>query len=292
MAHRTLKIAHTARLLLLPYLLVTLLLVVIPALGTLALAFTRYNAVQPPEWVGLQNFVKLAQSPLVAGSLRSSLLFLLAAVPLRLVIALVSALLLQHHAYRRYRAAALLPTLIPESAYALLWLWILNPLYGPLNGLLSLFGLPPYNWLAEPALAIAAIVLLLTFQFGEGFLIALSGLQTIPTDLYEAAKVDGASRAQIFWRITLPLLVPWLLLMLFRDLLVSLQSTFTPSFMLTYGGPYYATTFIPLLIYELSFDLLDLGMAAALLVLTALMLSLFAFGVWNLLSPQEARADG
>lgn len=289
MAHRTLKTTHTARLLLLPYLLVTLLLVGIPALGTLALAFTRYNAVQPPEWVGLQNFVKLAQSPLVAGSLRSSLIFLLAAVLLRLVIALISALLLQNHAFRGYRAAALLPTLIPESAYALLWLWILNPLYGPLNGLLSLFGLPPLNWLGEPALAIAAIVLLLTFQFGEGFLIALSGLQTIPADLYEAAKVDGASRVQIFWRITLPLLVPWLLLLLFRDLLVSLQSTFTPSFMLTYGGPYYATTFIPLLIYELSFDLLDLGMAAALLVITALMLSLFAVGVWNLLPPQEAR---
>lgn len=292
MAHRTLKITHIARLLLLPYLLITGLLVVIPALGTFALAFMRYNAIQPPQWVGLQNFVKLVQSPLVAQSLRSSFIFLLAAVPLRLMIALVSALMLQNAAYRSYRTAALLPLFVPESAYALLWLWILNPLYGPLNGLLRLFGLPPLNWLAEPALAIAAIVLMLTFQFGEGFLIAFSGLQTIPVDLYEAAKVDGASRRQTLRYITLPLLMPWLLLILFRDLLVSLQGTFTPSFILTYGGPYYATTFVPLLIYELSFDLLDLGMGAALLVLTALMLGLFAFGVWSLLGSQETRADG
>jgi len=269
---------------LLPYLLGTLLLVVIPALATLALAFTDYNFIRPPVWDGLDNFRTLWASPLVRLSLRNSFLFLALAVPLRLLGALFLALLLQakRRPFGLFRAAVYLPTVIPEAAYALLWLWLFNPLYGPVNLILAWLGLPTPAWLAEPGTAVLAIVIMSFFQLGEGFVVLLAGLQNIPHALYEAARVDGASAWQSFWRITLPLLLPWLLLLTFRDLIMSLQNTFTPTFIMTYGGPYYATTFIPLLIYEIAFDIFDFGLAAAVLVVTYILLGLIALGLFNL----------
>lgn len=279
------------RLFLVPYLLGMGILVLLPALATVALAFANYDAVRPPVWAGLDNFQRLFDSPLVRISLRNTVIFLALAVPLRLLGALLLALLLQKRRrfFGLYRAAAYLPTIIPEAAYALIWLWILNPVYGPLNMVLRALGLPAPAWLADPTTARLAIVLLSIFQIGEGFVVLLTGLQGIPGVLYDSATVDGANGWQSFTRITLPLLMPWLSLLTFRDLLVSLQNTFAPSFMITYGGPYYATTFVPLLVYELSFDFADLGLASALLLVTYTLIGLLALGMLNILG--GARRD-
>lgn len=280
------------RLFLLPYLVGTLLLVALPALITVAIAFTEFNAVQPPRWVGLENFGRLFNSSLIRLSFQNTLIFIGLAVPLRLAAALGLALLLQRRRrlFGLHRAAVYLPAVIPEAAYALIWLWIFNPLYGPLNLVLGALGLPAPAWLVEPTTARLAIVIMSLFQIGEGFIVLLAGLQTIPRALYEAATVDGANGRQAFWRITLPLIAPWLLLLTFRDIIMGLQNTFTPSFILTYGGPYYATTFLPLLIYEISFDLFDFGLAAALLVVTYVLTAVLIFGALNLLALQ--RVDG
>ncbi len=273
------------RLFLLPFLIGSILLTIIPALATMAIAFTRYNAIQAPSWAGFSNFQSLFTSPLVRLSLRNSLVFLALAVPLRLLGALTLALLLQpkRRFYGLYRSGIFLPTIIPNVAYALLWLWILNPYYGPLNLLLQSLHLPAPAWLVEPESARLAMVIISLFQIGESFIVLLAGLRNIPRSFYDSARVDGASRWQVFWRITMPLLSPWLLMLTFRDIIVSLQNTFTPSYVLTYGGPYYATTFVPLLVYELAFDLFDLGMAAALLVLVYCFIALAVIGVLNLL---------
>ena len=246
------------------------MLVVVPALATVVLAFTEFKGVEIPQWVGFRNFVRVIESPLIRLSLYNTFMFVAAAVPLRLIGALLLALLLQQKGrlFGLYRAAVYLPTIIPEVAYALIWLWIFNPVYGPLNIFLRALGLPAPDWLVNEDTARFAFVILATFQIGEGFIVLLVGLQNIPRSLYEAAEVDGANWWQAFWRITLPLLMPWLLLLTFRDLLMSIQETFTPSYVMTYGGPYYATTFVPLLIYEISFDYQDLGLATALLFLT------------------------
>ncbi len=275
---------RTLWLFLAPYLLGSVLLVVAPALATAGIAFTHYNAIRPPVWAGLDNFRRLVASPLVQTSLRGSFIFLGLAVPLRLGAALGLALLLQRRRrlFGLYRATVYLPTVLPEVAYALIWLWLFNPLYGPVNHVLAAFGLPTLAWLVEPATARLAIVIMAVFQMGEGFIVLLAALQHIPRSFYESAAVDGANRWQSFWQITLPLLMPWLLLLTFRDLLVSLQNTFTPSYVLTYGGPYYATTFLPLLIYEVAFDFFDLGLASAILLLTYLLLGLIILAILNL----------
>lgn len=269
---------------LLPFLLGSFLLVALPALVTVAIAFTHYNAIEPPRWAGLDNFRRLLESPLARLSLRNSLQFLFLAVPSRLLGALGMALLLQRggRSFIGSRAAAYLPTIIPEGAYALLWLWILNPLFGPLNLALGWLGLPQPQWLVDPGPTRMAFVLMALFTIGEGMVVLLVGLRTIPKAYFEAARVDGAGTLYTFARITLPLLLPWLLLLALRDLVVSLQNTFIASFVMTYGGPYYATTYVPLLLYELAFDFFDFGLAAALLVVSYVVTGMLVIGIINL----------
>jgi multiple sugar transport system permease protein len=280
---------------LVPYLLGTLVLVVVPALATLAISFTDYHAVDQPVWNGLDNFRRLLNTPVVRLSLFNTLLFAGIAVPLRLLGALAAGFLLgsRRRGSGVYRASAYLPTIMPEAAYAMVWLWILNPVHGPLNMILAALGLPTPAWLSEPSTARLAMILMALVQIGEGFVLVLVARQTIAPVLYEAAEVDGAGRWQRFRWITLPLIVPWLLLLLARDVVVAVQNTFTPSFILTYGGPYYATTFLPLLIYEISFDFADWGLASAVLVVTYAWLLLLIWGARNVIEGlrRDAPAD-
>lgn len=274
-----------------PYLVGTLVLVIVPALMTLAVSFTDYQGIQAPTWAGLENFKRLAATPLVRMGLYNTLLFAGAAVPLRLAGALLLALILggRGRGGGLARAAAFLPTVLPETAYTLVWLWILNPVSGPLNLVLGAFGLPEPAWMSEAGPARLAIIVMALLQIGEGFVVLLAARQMVPAAVYEAAQVDGANRWQSFWRITLPLITPWILLLVCRDLVVSVQNTFTPSFIMAYGGPYYATTFLPLLIYELSFDFMDWGLASAVLVVVYTWILLLIWGARQLIEGLRRR---
>lgn len=272
--------------LLTPYLLGALLLVALPAGISFALAFTRYNGITPPVFNDIQNFQYLRLEPLAWVAIINSLLFIAQAVPLRILAALGLALLLNRP--RRgigvYRAAAYLPTVIPDAAYALTWMWILNPIYGPLNLILAALGLPTPAWLADQHWALRGIVLMSLFQIGEGFVVLLAGLRHIPREYYDAARVDGASGLQQFFSISLPLLSPWLILLSIRDIALSFQNTFTPAYLMTRGGPYYATYFAPLMIYDEAFDGFHFGIASALMLVifaATLLLSLLAYFVFE-----------
>ena len=245
------------------------LLVALPAGISLYVSFTRYDGVSTPVWVGLQNFQLLRIEPLFWVALINSLIYISQAVLLRTLAALGLALLYNQprRATGLYRAIAYLPTVIPDTAYALVWLWILNPLYGPLNLALRAFNLPAPAWLTDTRWAIPAIVLMSLFQVGEGLVILLAGLRHIPRDLKDSARVDGANALQTFSAITLPLLSPWLILLTVRDVVLSFQNTFTPAYIMTRGGPYYATYFAPLLIYETAFDRLRFGQGAAIMLI-------------------------
>lgn len=249
-----------------PFLVGTVLLVALPMLMTAGMALTAYNALTPPQWVGLANLRDLMVNPLFWIAVRNSLFFIVLAVPLRMLGALGLALLLCRRRAAPYRTAVYIPTIIPDVAYALLWLWILNPIYGPLNMLLGALGLPAPAWLVEPTTARLAIVLMALFQIGEGFVALLAGLNDIPDDFYASAQVDGASRWQQFRWITLPMLSPWLLLLSARDIALSTQSTFTPAYIMTDGGPYFATLFVPVLIFDQAFERFDLGSGSAIML--------------------------
>jgi len=212
----------------------------------------------------------------------NSLVFAAIAVPLRLAAALGLALLL----HRRmvgvgvYRAGVIVPTVIPEIAYGLLWLWLLNPLYGPINTFLgsggapnsTWIGYPLPQWLTHPNDARAAIVILSLFTIGEGFVILLVTRQGLPAELYDLAAVEDVTAWGLFRRVTLPLMAPVLVLLLIRDTIFSLQSTFVPALVVTDGGPpLYSTTYVPLFVYRNAFEYLRYGYASAAIVFMLLL---------------------
>jgi multiple sugar transport system permease protein len=261
-------------LMLTPYLIGLVGLVLIPFALTLALAFTEYDLIRPPRWIGLENLTSLVRDPAFTAALGNSLVFAAIAVPLRLLVALGLALLLHRRALGTgiARPAAALPTAVPEIAYGLLWLWLLNPLYGPINQLLRLggtngltvFGRTPPQWLTDPTDARAAIIVMSLFTMGETFVILLAVRRALPAEAYELAALEDATGWDVFRRITLPLMAPALVLLLLRDTIQSFQFSFVPALVVTGGGPPpYATTYLSLFVYRNAFEYLRYGYAAA-----------------------------
>jgi multiple sugar transport system permease protein len=258
--------ARGLALMLAPYLIGLAVLIALPAAVTFGLALYEYDLIRSPAFIGLENFRDLIDDDVFRISLRNSLMFILFAVPLRLLGALALALLL-HRRYRGvgvYRTAGYLPSIVPDVAYALLWLWIFNPLYGPLNLALQAIGGPTPRWLTDPRAAQWAVIIMSLFTIGEGFLVALATRQSLPRELYELAELESAKPWYVFGRITLPLMAPTLLLLLFRDTIFSFQANFVPALLVTEGGPPpYATTYLPLFVYQNAFEYLRYGYAAA-----------------------------
>lgn len=282
-------------LMLAPYLLGLTLLVLVPAAATIALAAADYDLINPPRWVGLGNFVELARTDAFRIALVNSVVFAAIAVPLRLLIALALALLLHRRApaVGTARTAAALPTAVPEIAYGLLWLWLFNPVQGPLNQLLRLggengltvFGRTPPQWLTDPVDARAAIILMSLFTIGETFVILLAARLALPADVYELAAIEDATGWDVFRRVTLPLMAPVLVLLLLRDTILSFQVSFVPALVVTDGGPPpYATTYLSLFVYRNAFEYLRYGYAAAATVVMLLLTVAAVLLQWRLVS--------
>ena len=271
-------------LLLAPFVLGATLLIVLPALLTVILAFTEYDALSAPLWSGLQNFRTIFQRDVFWIAVRNSLIFVGLSAPLQLLGALTLALLLYQArtGVRQYRIATYLPSVIPDVAYALIWLWLFNPLYGPLNKILVAVGLPPLAWLVDADTALYSLVLMACFRIGEGMLVLIAALQGVPAAYFQAAALDGGNRWQLFRHITLPLVAPWLLLLLIRDVLLSAQNTFTPVYMMTEGGPGYATTLLPYLIYDEAFSHFRIGHAASMMVVMFMGIGLLLWLVYKI----------
>ncbi|MCP5098497.1 MAG: sugar ABC transporter permease, partial [Chloroflexi bacterium] len=236
----SIQISHQTgwRLLLLPYALGIVLLVIVPALLAFGLAFFRYDALSPPVWVGTLNFMLAYTDELFALSISNALALIIIPVPLRVFGAFFLARLLQRNGrfLSWFRTAVYLPSIVPAAAFALAWLWILNPLYGPINLLLQAISVTPPAWLVDPAWAKPALVMMGLWQIGEGFIISLAALYDMPPELEDAARIDGAGRWGTIRHIILPLIAPILLLLAFRDAIFTLQESFTAVYLMTEGG--------------------------------------------------------
>ena len=252
--------------LLAPFWLGILLLLVVPALLTFGYAFTSYTGFGSPSSNGLANLRRILDDPLALAALRASLLFALLAVPLRLLLAvgLGIALARPHRGSRLGRVLVYLPTVVPDVALALVFLWVFNPLYGPVNQVLGALGLPEPVWLGTAWGARWAIVWMMAFPIGEAFLVTLAARRSLPSETYEAAAVDGASAWQQLRHVTLPQLAPLLVLLAVRDTILSLQVNFVPAYVLTDGGPDAATLFLPVYIFDQAFEFLGFGYGAML----------------------------
>lgn len=270
-----------------PFLAGVGLLVVGPAALTIVMSAFDWDLVSSPRFVGLGNYRELLGDDVFRFSLRNTLWYVAVAVPLKVSAALGLALLL----HRRTRAAGVargavvLPSVIPDVAWALVWLWIVNPLAGPLNLALLAAGLPTPAWLTDPASARWAVVMVGALQIAEGFLIALAARAAVPTHLYETAAAAGAGPVARFARVSLPLMAPALVLVACRDTVASFQATFVPALLVTEGGPPpYATTFLPVFVYRHAFEYLRYGYAAS---ATVVMIVVSASIVWLMLRVAE-----
>lgn len=268
MSRRRLSEQAAARLMLAPYVAGLVLLLALPAAVTFALSLTQYDLFSAPSFHGLENFRDLLHDPAFRAALPATLAFLALAVPLRVGGALALALLLHRRGRGAAtgRAAVFLPTVVPDVAIALLWLFLVNPLYGPFAVLLAGVGLPFPDLLTDGSGALLLVVGMSAFAIGEGFVIALAVRRELPEELYELARVEGASAPFTFRRLTLPLMAPTLSLLACRDVALSLQFAFVPALLVTGGGPDRATTFLPLLVYRNAFENGRYGYAAAITV--------------------------
>lgn len=268
-----------------PLLLGTALLVALPALATVVMAFAEYDALGTSRFNGLDNLVRLWNDPMFWKSLWNSVYIAAISVPARLLIALGLALLLVRKVFaaRTARAVAYLPSVVPDIAYALLWLWILNPVYGPLGLGLRSLGLPSEEWLMSPWGARLSIVLLSLFQVGEVYVVLMAARRELPGELYELCAMEGVSAWYVFRRVTLPLLLPVLAFLAARDVALSLQTSFVPALVITKGGPNFATTFLPLYVYQNAFEYLRFGYAAAMSVVMFLLTAAMVGVQWWLL---------
>jgi multiple sugar transport system permease protein len=239
-----------------------------PILTSLYLSFTDFDLLTRPDWVGGANYVRIfTADPKFAASMRVTLFFVVFSVPLKLAFALAVALLLNRgmRGLPLYRAVFYLPSLLGASvAIAVLWRQLFAG-NGMVNALLHVFGIEGPSWISNPRYSLWTLVVLSVWQFGSPMIIFLAGLRQIPTDMYEAASLDGAGKWRIFRKITLPLLTP---VIFFNAIIQTIEAfkSFTPAFIISggTGNPINSTLFYTLYLYQEAFSFFRMGYASAL----------------------------
>jgi multiple sugar transport system permease protein len=248
-----------------PWLIGFVLLTLWPMMMSLYYSFTDFSLLDAPKWIGMQNFHEIAHDRFFYNSLKVTFAFMLTSVPLRLIFALLVAILLNHRikGISIYRTLIYLPSLIGGSiAVAVLWKNIFG-MNGFVNHLVPLFGIAPKNWIGTPGTALGTLVILSIWQFGSAMIIFLAGLKQIPKELYEAAEVDGASKVRQFFYVTIPLLSPVIFFNLIMGVISSFQM-FTAANVITNGGPMNSTEMYALYLYQKAFATMHMGYASAL----------------------------
>jgi multiple sugar transport system permease protein len=252
-----------------------------PILSSAYYSLTSYDLIKAPHFAGLSNYVGAAKDPLFWQALKVSAKYAIVSVPLGLAASLALAVLLNQRVrgLAVFRTLIYVPSVLSGVAVALLWAWIFNPSFGIVNVLLAKVGIKGPQWIFSQQWALPSLIIMSLWSIGGGILIYLAGLQGIPSELYEAAEVDGAGPGRKFMSITLPMLSPVIFFNLVMGIIGSLQ-TFSQAYVMTRGGPNNATLFYVLYLYRNAFEWFKMGYASALawiLLAVVLVLTLFVF---------------
>jgi multiple sugar transport system permease protein len=278
-----------------PALLVIAVFFVLPVVAALAMSLTDFDIYALADLsnlriVGLRNYVELLQRPLFWKALGNTLYFVGAGVPLSLGASLGAALLLNSRLARFqpfFRTALFAPVVTTVVAVAVIWRYLLGTRYGIVNYALGAIGVPAVDWLGDPRFAMPAIILFAVWKnFGYNMIILLAGLQNIPNELYEAARIDGASAFARFRFVTLPMLAPILTIVAILTVAGYFQ-LFAEPYVMTQGGPLQSTVSVLYFMYEEGFKWWNLGNASA----VAFLLFLLIFAV-TLLQTRQLRRGG
>ena len=270
-----------------PALTVIAVFFALPVLAALALSLTDFDIYALADsrnlrFVGLGNYIALLQNPLFWQALGNTLYFVVVGVPLSIAMSLGAALLLHSKLgwfKPLFRTAYFAPVVTTVVAVAVIWRYLFHTKYGLVNWGLSYLGVNPIDWLGDPHWAMPTIILFAAWKnFGYNMIIFLAGLQSIPEDLYEAARIDGASVWRQFLHVTLPMLGPTLLLVGILTLAGYFQ-LFAEPYVMTQGGPLQSTVSVLYLMYEEGFKWWNLGNASAVAFLLFVLMSVVTSGL-------------
>ena len=233
-------------------------------LFSLYISMNDTDLLSTSEFVGLGNFAKTFQEKLFYKSLGVTFTYTIMVVPIGTLVALAIAMLLNQKVepIALWRTIYYLPAVVSGVAVALLWGWVLNPEFGLVNQGLRMIGIQGPRWFASEEWAIPGVVLIAVWGTGTNMLLYLAGLQAVPTELQEAARIDGANGWQVFRNVTLPLITPTIFFNVVTNIIASFQ-VFTTAYVLTQGGPNNATLTMVLYLYRESFQLFHFGYASA-----------------------------
>ena len=257
------------------------LFTLIPIIASVVLAFFRWDLISPPEFVGLDNFADIVTDPTVRISFVNTFAFVIVAVVLQLAVALALAVLVQSKmpGWLRsfFRSAFFFPLVLSAASISLVMAYLFNQDFGLVNRVLSVVGAGDVPWLTSGFGASVVIVLVYVWQnFGFTFLLFVGGIATIPTEMYEASTVDGASGWRQFRSITVPLLSPTILVASVTAIISALQ-IFDQPYVMTKGGPGDSTRTAVMVIFESAFQQLEFGRAFAIgIVLTLVIMAITA----------------
>ena len=248
-----------------PWLIGFVLFYLGPIIASFYFSLTEWDLLTSPQFVGMENYVRLfTRDTMALKSFKVTLVYTLVYVPLDMIFGLSLALLLNQklRGIGVFRTVYYLPSVLSGVAYVVMWMWMFNPQHGLINTLLKFAGIQGPRWLLDPKWALSALIIMSLWGVGRSMIIFLAGLQDIPTVLYEVAEIDGATRWNKFWKVTLPLLTPSLLFNLIFGIILTFQ-TFTNAFVATNGGPLDSTLFYVLYLYRKAFEHLQMGYASA-----------------------------
>jgi sn-glycerol 3-phosphate transport system permease protein len=250
-----------------------------PAVATLYDSFfSTGTVVRPSRFVGLANYAGLADDPIFWQVLWNNLFFALATIPTSMAIALLMAIWVNDRLPARalVRMSYFTPTILPMVAVANLWLFFYTPQIGLIDKLSAIFGFPSHNWLGDPSTVMACLAVMTVWkEAGFFMLFYLAALQSLPPEIEEAAKIEGASRWYFFRRVTFPLLMPTTLFVLVNATINSFKLV-DHLFILTKGGPDNASNLLLYYIYQVAFSFFDTAYAATLTVVLLALLAAFA----------------
>lgn len=252
---------------LIPWFLGAIIFMAGPVISSLYLSFTNYNLIGSPQWIGIQNYITMLHDPDWWAAVRVTLIYVGVSVPLKVIFALLIALLLKQglKSLGIYRAIYYVPSLLGGSvAIALLWRQLFDT-DGVVNQVLARVGIHiTTSWISDPHYALATLVILSIWQFGSPMLIFLAGLKQIPQQYYEASSTDGAGAVRQFFTITVPMITPIIFFNIVLQMIDAFQA-FTPAYVVSSGtgGPLNTALFYTLYIYQEGFGLLHMGYASA-----------------------------
>lgn len=274
------KEALTAMVFIAPWVVGFLVFTLYPILSSLYYSMTNYNVLNPPSFIGFENYINLLKDKVYLKSLTNTLYMIVIGGTITIIVSLIVSIIMDNRKLRGislFRVFFFMPTLVPTVIACVLWIWMLQPTTGVVNTLLGYLGITGPGWIASPTWSKPAMILMMIWACGNIIIVNMAGLQDIPQSMYESASIDGANFFQKVRTITIPLLRP-VILYNSVTLIINILQWFAEPLIMTEGGPDSSTLFYSLYLYQNAFQFFKMGYASAMawiMLIIALALIIF-----------------